>query len=899
MAVVRVSARRCVRRGGGAWVIHSVALGACFLGGAALAAPAQPAHLLPRAKAPHAVLSRSKVAKAAVPVRAAMKPSHRGGGRPAKFARGPQVAPQIAVTPGDPLLKGAPAGWGSHVLGTGTAQPGGDIAVGQGADLSVKGHGSGQSNIGGASTAYGAGNGKTVGKGSGGAFLPPSRNRILLPVPGKMGVAAYRSGDRLVFVVDAAEPMDISALRGDGIFSHLSVATLPDVTIITLPLPDTRQLFLSQQSDGWVLGDQPPPGVDYTERREINPKATIYGLLFPMRRPGRVFSIKDPASGAYLVIGTTALDDGGMLSLREGDSYDVWPSMEGVVIADHAPPKVEMHPVMRGDLLTVAGKQISDLDQAVYASDVDLKWLGLRHISDEEANERYRKAVLAAADADPKDKFAKRYIAAQAALGAGAFPDARAIMNVALGDDPEEAFRPDVGFFLGVVDFLTGHMEAAATLANQWPEHDLRATKLWKGLYYAANGGHDGEAARLIARDMPRLLNYPESLRSILLPLASEHIARYGNAEDRRALGMLPEGAAYRLAHAINDIRNGQRDDAVKLLEALSVDPDVAVAEKAMEEGIALSLREGRIPAAKAAKQFASLMPDARLVGRADDVNIAQADAHMQTSAWDEALRALDQIPPTSSPRIQAELQPMLHHILADIAQRSVGTEAGEVAKPVLLHNTALLKAHLPLLPSGPQKGELLVAYGRMLDDLGLAEEGGQMVSLAIPMLNDPSRKAAAGDVLADNYVRRGLFDQATKVLADTTNSHLAAEVAAQRSRVVARMAIATGKPEIALYLLNADHAPEAADMRARIHENRDEWSPAVADVRHMADVMIPDHGQLTMAQQLLALRLASDATRAGDAATIAWIREKVGNRKFADDTGNMFRLLVSSSQGL
>lgn len=57
------------------------------------------------------------------------------------------------------------------------------------------------------------------------------------------------------------------------------------------------------------------------------------------------------------------------------------------------------------------------------------------------------------------------------------------IMDVALEDDLEEAFRSDVRFFLAAVDLLTGRMKGAAQLMQEWPEQAMRATKLWQGLY--------------------------------------------------------------------------------------------------------------------------------------------------------------------------------------------------------------------------------------------------------------------------------------------------------------------------------------------------------------------------------------------------------------------------------
>ncbi|MCX8667669.1 hypothetical protein J3T99_08590 [Acetobacteraceae bacterium B3987] len=815
------------------------------------------------------------------------------------------------VKPGDPLLQGVPSGWGAHVLGVGAAQ-GGAVSQKQ-APAPSEGHkdqslhqfleeaGREQANEAKTHEVESGQPARMVG--SAPTASVPSRNRILIPVPEQMGIAAYQSGDRFIILVDARQPMDVSALHGDGMFARLSVTTLPDMTMISLPVPDTRQLYLSQQSDGWVLGDQPPPGMDYTDRPEITPQLRADGLLFPMRRPGRVFSIKDPVSGTSLIVGTTALDDGGLLSLRKGRDYDVWPSLEGVVIAQHEPPQVVMRATMQGDLLQRADdRPLADMDRAVYASDVDLNWLGLKHLAAPQAQERYRQALVAAADSSPKDRFRKRLEAAQAAFGVGAFPDARAIMDVALEDDPEEAFRPDVRFFLAATDLLTGQMKGAAQLMQEWPEQAIRATKLWQGLYEAVSGGKDAEATRLLARDMPRLLNYPEPLRSSLLPVAAELIARRGTPEEREALNHLPEGNNFRFIQAVRALRDGDEKKAIGLLEALSVDHDPIIAEKAMEEGVALSLRNGHLSAEKAARQYASLLPDARLSGRDGIVNMLRAGADIRAHQWEPALQALDQArqapPPHDEARMQALLSAALSGVVKELSEPDgEGQKAAPHNEATLLHKGALLKAHMPDLPASAKKGDMLLAYGRLLGRLGLDEQAENAMSTAIPMITDPQDKAAAGDALAENEIRQGLFDKASATLASTSNASLPPQETARRTRLMASMAVTSGKPEVALYLLGADRDPEAADMRAHIHENREEWSPAITDLRSMVEQRLPQQGALTVPQQLLALRFASDASRAGDAGALEWIRNRVGDRPFEGDAGQMFRLLVSAQQ--
>ncbi len=832
---------------------------------------------------------------------------------------GGEMLEQMHIKSGDPLLEELPSGWGVHVLGVGhpqggkspkesatsiekktAARPSGKLTPVVGSSSKSE---AGHAAVGGAGLAVAAGDVSSASQKEGHipAATVPSRNRILIPVPGQMGIAAYQSGDRLIILVDGRHPMDVSALHGDGMFAQLAVTPLPDMTLIALPVPDTRALYLSQQSNGWVLGDQPPPVVDYTDRREISPTLREDGLYFPMRKPGRVFSVVDPVSNTPLLVGTTVLDDGGMLSLRRGRDYDVWPSLEGIVIAQHDPPQVTMKVVAKGDLLQRAdGQPLADMDRAIYASDVDLNWLGLKNLTVEQARERYRRALVAAADSTPGQRFKRRFEAAQAALGVGAFPDARAIMDVALEDDPEEAFRPDVRFFLAATDLLTGQMKGASQLMQQWPEQAMRATKLWQGLYEAMAGGKDDEAARLLARDMPRLMNYPEPLRATLLPLAAEEIARHGGPAEWHALDHLPEGSVYRFAQAVRALRSGREDEAIHLLEDLSVDKDPVVAEKAMEEGVALSLRDGHITPEKAARQYASLLPDARLAGRDGVVNMLRAGANIRAKKWEDALQALSQVEGTplqqEPARVQALLGKALTGLVEDLPKSSSGGQAAQ-NEAGLVRGAALMRAYLPDLMASDQKGDLLLSYGQLLGRLGLADKAGEAMTTAIPMMTDPQRRAAGGDALAENEIQRGLFDDASATLGRTAPTPMPPQEAMVRNRIMARMMAASGKPEVALYLLSADQSPQAADMRARIHEGREEWSPAVADLRNMVEQLLPEQGALSVSQQLLALRLASDASRAGDVGALNWIKSRVGERPFEGDAGRMFHLLVSPEE--
>lgn len=765
---------------------------------------------------------------------------------------------------GDVLLKGLPESWRAVVLDKPTPPP-------------QPAQNGGKSSSAVAGKAGGATSGETA----------TAANRVLIPVPPDMGIAAFQSANRFLIVVDNARPMDTSALRGNGIFSTLTVSTLAAATLIQVQLPDTRKLYLSQQAEGWVLGDQPPPVTDYDDRRVISPRPGDGGILYPMRRSGRVLSITDPASGSRLFVGTSTMDDGGILSLRIGKGYEVWPTTEGVVVAVQS-PEISMRATPDGPLLSVDGKAFPDEGVAVYASDVDLKWLGLQDLPPEKLRERLHDAFLAAADSDPAQRFEKRLEEAKAAFSAGSGTEARGILTVALEDDPEEANRPGVLFLLAASELVAGNKEGASLLEGPWPDSQKRAVQLWRGLYLAAEGGHEAEAAHLLAMDVDRLKNYPAPLRDMLLPGVAEEIARYGTQDDVESLENLPSGSAYQLVDAFRKLRSGQREQAYTLFSKLSEDRDPIVAEKALEERLVMNIASGKTAPDAAAEQYNTLMPDARLAGREVQVRLQQADAYMRAHAWTDALDAIDTVQAGTGDAGDKQIPPILMQALAGIAQESSKT----ADKGALLHNAALIKAHLPGLPDGPRKGEVMVAYGKMLLRLGLPDEAADIFSSAVPMLATPDMKALAGEGLADANLERKRPQDALKALSVTDSPNLPDASRAARQRILARIALATGDQNKALALLSGDASPVSLDISARIHEGRGEWPAAVQDMHQLAASEIPAKGPLDADMQALALRLASDASQAGDRPMLDWVAALAGDRMDGDNA-RLFQLLT------
>ncbi|WP_155996828.1 tetratricopeptide repeat protein [Asaia bogorensis] len=727
-----------------------------------------------------------------------------------------------------------------------------------------------------------------------GADLPvatpqASQDRVLLPIPPKTGIAAFESGDRFIVIVDNAIPMDTSAIHGDGVFSSLSVDVLPDATIIQLRRSDSRPLFLSQQSDGWVLGLKPPLDIPQQDRRTINPHVVATGVLYPMRRSGRVLSVSDPASGARLLIGTSLLDDGGVTSMRRTPGYDVWPTNEGVVVSARD-AEITLSAVPSGLLLNRDGHSMVDDGQAVYANDIDLEWLALKDLGDTALRQRFHDAFLAAADSSPSKRFEARVKEAQAAFSMGAFTEARGILAVGLRDDPEEIGRPEIRFLTEATALMSGDLEDASGLDGPWPEKQQRAAQLWRALYLAQADQIDARGTHRLVLDLDRIRSYPTNVRDILLPLAAETIARNATPTDLPALNKLPQSSGFQLSRALANVRLGRTDAARRSLEHLKTDRDPVIAEKAAESEIVLDHMQGKLSAQQMIRALDAIILDARLAGREMAVRLTQAEAFLQLGDWQNAALMIDQgVPPGRPSALMSKRNTILLKALKGLAE----IPATGLDNQQALRNAALLKAHIAGLSNGPEQASLQAAYGKLLLSIGLIDDGSKALETAVPALESPEDKASAGLALAKLAIQQRDAARALQTLDMTESDTVSPELRAQRNVARAEIALLDGNTAKGLNILKDAQGQYARLVSAATFENQGDWASATRELKIVAQENLPAKGTLSDMAQDLALRLASDAARAGDDTTLKWLAGRIDGRAMSPSRASIFSLLT------
>ncbi|MBR6460164.1 MAG: hypothetical protein IKS49_08490, partial [Actinomycetaceae bacterium] len=378
-------------------------------------------------------------------------------------------------------------------------------------------------------------------------------------------------------------------------------------------------------------------------------------------------------------------------------------------------------------------------------------------------------------------------------------------------------------------------------------------------------------------------------MRNMLLPIAAETIARYGNRNDLQALSVLPNAPAYQLAFAFRDMRLGQRKKAYDLFHTLSLNKNIVLSEKASEQIISLKLADKKIKPIDAANAFSELTIPARLAGRSAIINLLEADAYLRAKYWYDALNAIDRAQKADNPAPQNVIAPMLAQTLQHIAE----TITPSSNQGVILRSASALRAHLPSLPQGPEKAKIMMAYGAMLHSLGLIKQASQTLSIAIPMLDNPVNRAVAGEELAAIELQQNKPEHALLILSQTDDPDLPNNVKIDRLLVTIHALIKIGDTQRAIDLLLPQTDPQSLNELARIYETRTNWIFAAQTLQKLAQNAIPETGTLTPQQERLALRLASDASQAQDKAILDWVQKRIGNRQLSASNASLFKLFT------
>lgn len=681
---------------------------------------------------------------------------------------------------------------------------------------------------------------------------PPA---MVLPFGEETGIAVLRRGETILVVLDAPRALNLTALRGDPVFSGTEARTVAGGTVLSLRLAAPAGLAVRRRDGAWSLTPSaavaPPPDQPGIEIRTEPPGSQ---LLLRSAHGGRVVAVTDPDTGLPLLVGTVREPGLAVPQLRRLPEVDLLPTLVGVAALARS-DRIALRVTPEGIAVAAANGALA-LDAAVTAAELApgmTRFFAFPSLPTGTLFDRLRNEHAAIRAAPPLARAPLRRTAAETLLALGLAHEAQGMLAMALAEDPAAAEDPMIAALSGAAALLAGRPGEAEGLARpDLPARD--ETILWRGLLDAARG-ETRTAAPALAAALPLVLSYPEALRARLLAPVAEVLAEGGEIA---ALRRLVEGGAGRpeltLARARLDEAEGRHDEALQGYAEVAEGRDRRARAQALTRATEARLAAGSLTPAEAAQALESALFAWR--GDALEINARLRIAALRQEGGEPQgamalLRETEQL----FPETRGVVRPRIEAAYLD----ALGREPPLAA--VALHD-----AHPELLPSDARGEAALITLAERLLALDLpARAAGLLRGAMERAAADSPQRAELGLRLAELHLAEGEAAPALATLAASGADALPAPLARMRTIAAARAEARLGNTAAATAALHALGAEGAEPLAEILAAARDWVGAARAQAAHLAASLPPPPAPLRDEEQRGVLRLAVLLALAGD----------------------------------
>lgn len=710
--------------------------------------------------------------------------------------------------------------------------------------------------------------------------LPPAARpaSILVPLETGIGAAAFRRAEVGTVVFDQRVPLDLAALGGGPAFAQASVRLGQASTMLSVPLPASQSLALSRETGGWrvTLADDAAPF------RPIEAEPSPGGLLLKLDYPGRVVTVADAATGLALLVGTVNPAAGAGPALtpaRRTPGYALASTWLGVVV-EPVSDLIELRPAPGGFALASPGMPAvaaPALPPEAFTRRFDLPDLPMAALT-----QRLTAQQAAAAIAPPRARTGSRMAVAQSLLCLGLATEAEAVFGLIAAEDPIAAADSKLTGLMAVAALLAGRSAEAAGLDD--PRLDgADDVALWRGVRDAMRET-DAEAGRGLARLLPLADAYPAALRDRLRPLIAE--AAVSTGQGAAVAGALAKADDHTLdfARALQRERDGDTAGALAAFDALAAGRDQLMQVRAGVRAAELRLREGALTSAQAADVLERQAAVWRGDARESRMRLRAAELRAAAGTFRPALEVLrdtERLFPAQQPAIRAAMAGVVRAMLAQ----------PQAVEPLEL--VTIVSDYAGLLPDGAGDGLSAVLADKLM---ALDLPGRAAPVLATLMAAAPAGPARAGigARLAQVQLENAAAPAAEAALKASDAPGLPASLAEQRTLTLARARAAQGDVPGAVAALQALGTPAADDLRATLLGQASDWPGSLAALSDLAAKTVPAEGALSDGMQDTVLRQATAAAQAHDAAALAGLSRRYGER-LAGPRADLFRVLTAA----
>ena len=691
---------------------------------------------------------------------------------------------------------------------------------------------------------------------AGAAVGEEGTNCLLLPVGPAAGVAMFRRPSNTIVIVDKHLEL-LPAGGGDWWQTHLPhITRAAQWTTLSVPTASGEGIRIERRQDGLCLsGTREVPSSDANIAIQSRPAR----VLFAVERPGSTLAVTDPVTRSLLLVGTDDGSSGALRPWRRSALFVIDDALAGVVVEPFA-DGLQLHRTSSGfELITDGSLPIhvapGFADAAIASVDGLTRTLTITAEPDNTLVSQMQDRALAAASAPVRSRNDRRLDLAEAMVGLGLGSEASSVLLTVAADDPNAAASPRAALLAAIASTLDkGERRPDPFAAAAYPPTE--EGKLWRALAWQPQAPV-APAIATIRQGMPLLLSYPAHLREAAAIEAARVLLAGQDPDALRAIDLLPDSAAIRLARAEAAARLGHTATALASLAELARSRDLAVMAGGLRVMVRLNHASGQLTDAAAADLLDAHRLDWRVTGQEASALIEEADdrwrvpdARAAFELWTEAL-AVD-------PAVRDQVEPRRLAALKQLGDPAVASRvsASDYAS-IIAGSTAVI----------PPDGDLAARTSSILAEkyayLGLDDHAAATLERLVKTMPAGTARATIDTRIASLDLAQGLPAAAGAALARDDDGGCLTALVDRRRLLRARTLDGAGKSAEALALLGSQTDEEATRLKAKLLMDRQDWHAAIAPLTDLFH-HLPARGPLDAAQGAVVLQLVAASVRDG-----------------------------------
>jgi tetratricopeptide (TPR) repeat protein len=698
-------------------------------------------------------------------------------------------------------------------------------------------------------------------------------------------VAVFMRADSLWAVFDTRARLDIGAINRDrsGAVRTATVMPLRDGQALRLKLERPR--LATVRIEGSIvtilIGDQvmePPRPLGVVRNPPSQSRATA---AVPFGDPRTIHRLTDPEAGDELVVVTGLGPPRGFLQGQDFVEFSALPSAHGVVVQ---PLADDLTVELGTDRVTIGrpgGLAVSSSDAAGRRSGLfrpavfDPQLWGF----DREANfeERRRSLIDGAAEALETRRTGARMDLARFYLAREMYPEAKGVLDVAIGDEKPGADDPAGLLMRALASIMLGRVPDALKDLSHPVVVGHPDAQIWRGMAMARQGNW-ADAYDKFRNAEASVAPLPIQLQRMILKEAV-----------RAGIEVKDFAGAARTLHAF---------------ETLGIDKDmegaIAVLAGQVAEGLGRSgdaLTDYRLAVASGSGPAAAQgrLRETVLRYHLGDLKRSEviADLEELTTIWrgdeteTEALQLLARLY-TQEARYRDAFHVMRTALMAHPNSdhtRRIQEEAAATFDTLFLAGKGdampavdalgLFYDFRELTPIGRRGDEMIRRLADRLVSVDLLDQAAELLQHQVDHRLQGAGRAQVATRLAIVYLMNRKPDRALATLRSTQSTNLATELRNQRLLIEGRALSDIGRPDLALEVIGNLEGREAIRLRSDILWGAKRWQQAAEQIELMYGDRWRDWQPLSEPERDDLLRAAVGYAIAGDAIGLGRFREK------------------------